>query len=177
MVRRLRRSLPPRAAENRPLEAFAFEAVLVPYAPRPDWPDGMDGPVVRTIAVRDDQTLEHLHEALRLAFGWAEPHLSAFWMSGRWWDHEAVRYEAPFELDPDDERARSARTPLGEIGLRKGKRLSYVFDFGDEWRLMLRVVDRWKAGDQTYPMLLEAEGVLPPQYPPLEDDDLLDPDP
>jgi hypothetical protein len=36
--------LPPRAAENRPLEAFAFEAVLVPYALRPDWPDWPDWP-------------------------------------------------------------------------------------------------------------------------------------
>jgi hypothetical protein len=57
------------------VEAFAVEALLVPYAPRPDWPDRMDGPVVRTIALREDQTLEHLHETLRLTFGWAEEHV------------------------------------------------------------------------------------------------------
>lgn len=52
------------------VEAFAFQAVLVPYAPFVDWPAE---PVVRTIAVREDQTLEQLHEALRIA-GWADAH-------------------------------------------------------------------------------------------------------
>jgi hypothetical protein len=48
------------------MEAFAFQAVLV--APFVNWPAE---PVLRTIAVREDQTLEQLHEALRIAFGWA----------------------------------------------------------------------------------------------------------
>lgn len=150
------------------MEALVFEAVLVPYAPRGDWPTET---VVRTIAVREDQTLEQLHEALRLAFGWAESHLYAFWLSGRWWDQDSVRYEAPFELDPDDERRRSGRAPLSELGLRKGTTLAYLFDFGDEWRLLLKVVDRWDAKDDTYPMLVEAEGTPPPQYPPSDEDD------
>jgi len=37
------------------MDALAFQAVLVPYAPSVDWPAK---PVVRTIAVREDQTLE-----------------------------------------------------------------------------------------------------------------------
>ncbi len=49
------------------MDALAFQAVLVPYAPSVDWPVE---PVVRTIAIREDQTLEQLHEALRIAFGW-----------------------------------------------------------------------------------------------------------
>jgi hypothetical protein len=46
--------------------------------------------------------------------------------------------------------------------VREGKALAYVFDFGDEWRLLLKIVDRWKAGDETYPMLVEAEGCRRP---------------
>lgn len=38
--------------------------------------------------MREDQTLEQLHEALRLAFGWADPRMYAFWLSGEWRDHE-----------------------------------------------------------------------------------------
>ncbi len=82
------------------------------------------GPVFRTVAVREDQTLEQLHEALRLAFGWADPHMYAFWMSGRWWDGESVRYQTPYELGSDDDRIRSGRTPPSELGLRKGKALA-----------------------------------------------------
>lgn len=153
------------------MEAFAFQAVLVPYSPLTPAPDG---PVVRTIAVRADQTLEQLHEALRLAFGWADPHLYSFWLSGKFWDGEETEYTAPFEVDEMGKEKKSARTPIAELGLRKGKTIAYLFDFGDEWRLLLRVVDRWAAGDESYPMLVEAEGSPPPQY--LDLDELDDED-
>lgn len=65
---------------------------------------------------------------------------------------------------------KSTRVPIGELGLRKGKAIAYLFDFGDEWRLLLKVVDRWPAGDEVYPMLVEAEGVPPPQYPDFDDE-------
>jgi len=153
-------------------EAFAFQAVLVTYSPLTGKPEG---PVVRTIAVRDDQTLEQLHEALRLAFGWADTHLYSFWLSGRFWDGEETEYTAPFEVDEMGKAKKSARVAIGELGLRKGKAIAYLFDFGDEWRLPLKVVDRWPAGDDSYPMLVEAEGTPPPQYPDF-DDELDEPD-
>ena len=114
------------------LRALAFRATIVadsPLLPR------SKGKVFRTVAIREDQTLEQLHEALRLAFGWADPHLYCFWRSGRFWDRESVRYSAPFEL-PEDEL--SARVEVRELGLRKGAELAYLFDYGDEWRLQLR---------------------------------------
>lgn len=64
-------------------EALAFQACLVRYSPGTGEPES---PVVRTIAIRADQTLEQLHEALRLAFGWADPHLYSFWLTGKFWD-------------------------------------------------------------------------------------------
>jgi hypothetical protein len=143
--------------------------VLVPYAPRDDWPEQ---PMMRAVAVREDETLEQLHEALRLAFGWADAHLYAFWMSGRWWDDEGVRYQTPFELDPGDESVHSGRIALSELARRKGKTIAYLFDFGDEWRLQLKVVDRWEAGEASYPMLVDAAGMQPPQYALLDDEDL-----
>jgi hypothetical protein len=148
-------------------EAFAFQAVLVPYSPLTGKPES---PVVRTIAVREDQTLEQLHEALRLAFGWADPHLYSFWLSGKFWD-DTDEYTAPFGLEEMGESKATADIAIGELRLRKGKSIAYVFDFGDEWRLPLKVVDRWEAGDESYPMLVEAEGSPPPQYPPLDEQD------
>ncbi len=156
------------------MDAFAFRAVLVPYAP---WLDPSLEPVVRTVAIRDDQTLEQLHEALRLAFGWADPHMYAFWVGARWWNSEAVRYQTPFELDPEEKNAQSGRVPISEIGARKGSTFAYLFDFADEWRLSLKIVDRWEADDGAYPRLVEANGTPPPQYPALgeqEDGDAAD---
>ena len=65
----------------------------------------------------------------------------------------------------------SARVAIGELGLRKGQTIAYLFDFGDEWRLPLKLVDRWDADDGSYPMLVEAEGTPPPQYPELDEDE------
>ncbi|MGH3104088.1 MAG: plasmid pRiA4b ORF-3 family protein [Gaiellaceae bacterium] len=142
------------------LRAYAFRAELA----------GHPG-VVRTVAIRDDQTLEQLHEALRLAFGWFDPHLYSFWIGGDFWDRVADEYTAPFELEERGERACSARVPIAELGPKKGARLAYVFDFGDEWRVRLKIVDTWEAEDEAYPMLVEAEGAAPPQYADAEDED------
>lgn len=145
------------------MRAFAFQAVLV---------GGSTEPVVRTIAVREDQTLEQLHEALRLAFGWADPHLYSFWIGSTFWNKDAREYTAPEGIGEHPTEASSARDArIGEIGLRKGRYVAYVFDFGDEWRLLLRVVDAWDAGDDSYPMLVDAEGTTPPQYEELDEDD------
>ena len=134
-------------------------------------PPASDEVVVRTIAIREDQTLEQLHEALRLAFGWADPHLYSIWPSGRFWDSEGVEYTAPGELEERGERARSSRTPISELGLKKGSSLAYLFDFGDEWQLFLEVTDTWPADDEScYPMLVEAEGTPPQQYASVEAD-------
>jgi hypothetical protein len=78
-------------------------------------------------------------------------------------------YTAPQELEMSE--GKSAQVPVGELGLRKGKRLAYVFDFGDEWQASLQVADSWAIEDEAYPMLVEAEGTPPPQYPSEDEED------
>lgn len=153
------------------MQVFAFQAVLVPYGPDVAWPTE---PVLRTIAVQEDQTLEQLHEALRLAFAWADPHMYAFWMSGRWWDAESVRYQTPDESGPDDDRVRSGRTALSELGLRKGKALAYLFDFGDEWRVLLKVVTVGRRARRRIRCSSSQRAMPPPQYAPLDEGDIAD---
>ncbi len=139
--------------------AFALRAELV------DHPG-----VARTIAVAQDQTLEQLHEALRMAFGWADAHLYSFWPSGEFWD-DGEEYTAPFEVEERGPNARSANVAIGELDLRKGKKIAYLFDYGDEWRVALEVVDSWEIEDGAYPMLVEAEGSPPQQYEAHEEDE------
>jgi len=134
--------------------------VLVPFSPLTGKPGS---PVIRTIAIREDQTLDQLHEALRIAFGWGDPHLYSFWISGKFWD-DTGEYTSPVDKDEALEPKDTADVPIGKLGLRKGRSIAYVFDFGDEWRVLLKVVDRWEAGDESYPMLGKAGGEPPPQY-------------
>jgi hypothetical protein len=55
---------------------------------------------------------------------------------------------------------------LDRLGLVAGQRLAYVFDFGDEWRVRLRVEDVVDHDGLASPRLLDAVGTAPPQYAP-----------
>lgn len=117
--------------------------------------------VWRTIDVRSDQTLEHLHYAIQDAFGWDDDHLYAFFLSGKAWDR-STEYIRPEGWEPG---TRSAVVRLDRLGLRPRKRFLYIFDFGDEWRVDIRVerTDITPDGGQ-YPRIVEEHGQAPPQY-------------
>ena len=138
-------------------EAYVFEAKLV----------GHRG-VSRTFALAGDQTLELLHVLLRGGFGWEEDHLYSFWLDGEFWGDPASEYTAPFE---PEEGAQTADVPLDELGLEPGRRIAYVFDFGDEWRVDLRIADIRPAGDEKLPQLVASRGDAPPQYPDYDEDE------
>jgi Plasmid pRiA4b ORF-3-like protein len=88
-----------------PRHSYVFRAKLAGYPG-----------VVRTVALAEEQTLEDLHELLRAEFGWDDPHLFSFWLSGRFWDGPETEYAAPFELEEGGARTRGAapQYPLDE---------------------------------------------------------------
>jgi hypothetical protein len=131
--------------------ASVFRAELV------DYPG-----VARTVALAEEQTLEDLAELLGEEFGWDDPHLYSFWLSGEFWDGPETEYAAPFELEEGG--AKSAQTPIAEVGLEKGQKIAYLFDYGDQWRVEIAVTEIRDAGDDSYPQVLERAGEAPPQY-------------
>jgi hypothetical protein len=133
--------------------------------------------VHRVIALRSDQTLVDVHNALQIAFGWDDDHLYSFWLSGKFWDRHGSEYTHPwhaaqpnllgsFAVGPV---AKSADTRLSQLKLIKGQRIAYLFDFGDEWRVTLTVRAIQADDSERYPRLLEARGEAPPQYPEYDD--------
>lgn len=122
-------------------QTYVFHAELVGF-----------GDVQRTIAVRDDLTLVDLHYALQSAFGWDDDHLYAFWLDGGFWTpHGGLA-------------GKDACIAVGELGLYRGQRIAYVFDFAREWRVMLTVRDIAPDAGRVSPRLLESLGTAPPQY-------------
>jgi Plasmid pRiA4b ORF-3-like protein len=118
--------------------------------------------VSRAIEVREDQTLADLHEGLRKAFGWLDDHLYSFWLDGRFWGGRSTEYTAPFEPDED---VATADVVISTLGLKSGAEIAYVFDFGDNWRVSLRLARRADNEGARYPRVVAAEGDAPPQYP------------
>jgi hypothetical protein len=121
--------------------------------------------VWRTIEVRENQTLHHLHVAIQQAFHWDDDHLYSFFLSGKPWDRQ-TEYASP-----EAEGARSARARLDSLGLHSGQRFLYLFDYGDELLHDVKVLSiNEHPGLGRYPRIVEEHGEAPPQYPALEDD-------
>jgi hypothetical protein len=130
--------------------------------------------VRRTIAMRDEHTLDDLHDSLQAAFGWDDEHPYAFWLGGKFWAPNDVEYVHPLVLQdgrftrsgPPSEtpRLKSAVRRLDHLRLSLGQRIAYVFDFGDEWRVRLTLREVTASDGGHYPRVLESVGDAPAQY-------------
>ena len=81
-------------------------------------------PIWRDLVVPSACSLDDLNEALQAAFAWKHDHLHKF----------STRQEsyAPAEVQLDD-TLDSCTAILGQVLPRKGAKLVYVYDFGDDW--------------------------------------------
>jgi hypothetical protein len=95
----------------------------------------------RAIEIREDQTLEDLHDAIRTAFGWADDHLYSFFLTGRAWDKltEVQRptsfgdFEPPSFFD-EFEPMYADLVAIADLGPEPKHRFLYLFDYGDDLR-------------------------------------------
>jgi hypothetical protein len=60
---------------------------------------------------------------------------------------------------------------LAGLGLLPGATIAYIFDFGDEWRVLLTVLTTAPADQERYPRILASRGDAPPQNEEEEDDE------
>lgn len=132
----------------------------------------------RTTAVRGDQSLADLSDALQAAFAWYDEHMYSFWLGGKFWAKDGSEYTHPLHAAESGPLAAFARGParksaaasLDRLGLEPGQRIAYVFDFGDEWRVRLTLSEIKADDGQAYPRLLDSAGAAPPQYPDFDED-------
>jgi hypothetical protein len=133
------------------------------YAP----PDGRQ--IWRELELSGDQTFGDLGEAIPLAFGFDDPHLWSFFLSGKPWDDATEYARSP---SPDDGRPARAADRLRICDTPASKELLFLFDYGDEWHIGVRLVRTGAAPERgvRYPQVVASRGQAPPQYPPVEDD-------
>ena len=118
------------------------------------------------LAVAPHEHLTALHHGIQQAFGWTDDHLYSFWLDGRFWGDDGTEFVRPGTPDGDNP---TADVPITELGLDIGARIAYVFDYGDEWRVMLTLRERLE-GEEPVRRVVERRGTAPSQYPPLEDE-------
>jgi hypothetical protein len=127
------------------VEVYVFDAKLEQWGPY------VRGPASRRLALRASETLAALHELIQEAFAWDDDHLYSFWLDGKFWGADETEYTLPFDLD--ERRASSSEVRMDTLGLERGQKIAYIFDFGDEWRLAFRQAAR----RQRFPERVDAE--------------------
>jgi hypothetical protein len=91
-------------------------------------------PVWRRLLVPAEMTLAKLHHVLQDAMGWTNSHLHCFEVDGRRIGMVGVEEDHP-ELE--DER----RVRLASVLPKKGAKLVYRYDYGDDWEHVVEVED------------------------------------
>ena len=136
--------------------------------------------VWRRIALRSNQTLDDLHEAIFRAFDRDDEHMYSFYFpkpgrKGRTAIYDAEEYTHPyaaanpFPLD-DKPVTNAKKAKLSALGLKPGRTFLYLFDFGDEWWHEIAVEQTDAAEEKgRYPRIIEKKGDSPPQYPDAEE--------
>lgn len=113
----------------------------------------------RKIKLSHKLTLEELHLYIQKAFDFDNDHLYSFFMDGKKYSknayHSSYRDEIPYANE----------AIIGELGLYKGQKILYLFDYGDSWEFIVQLVDiNENEKVLKEPQITEIKGESPPQY-------------
>lgn len=112
----------------------------------------------RRVDVPLGMSLKGLHDVIQAVFGWEDDHLFEFRIGGK-------AYGIPAPDEDFGEPALNAKSAKLEMLVRKGVReLDYIYDFGDNWRHVVRIEDVRRAEDGSmYPRYVAGARRGPPE--------------
>ena len=115
---------------------------------------GSRPPIWRRLEVPSAITLDALHEVLQAAFGWDNYHMWVF-------ESPSGRYGI---ADRELEISSAAAKRLDQVAPHRGDRLSYTYDFGDDWEhaILVETVNVPEPGI-AYPRCLTGRRACPPE--------------
>ena len=118
----------------------------------------------RLIEIDEESNFVELHNIIQSAINFDDDHLYEFFIANNCRSREKLRF--------DDENGGLWEYTIGEIfPLPKGKKLFYLFDYGDSWYFRIsktRKKPMAKEKGIKYPRVVETVGENPEQYPDYE---------
>jgi len=103
----------------------------------------------RRVLVPSDTTLAHLHAILQILFAWSDEHLHSFHIHGR----EYGSSGAP-----------TCGVRLRDLGLHRGERFRYMYDFGAYWECDIRLEAMLaRTSRHVYPVCTAGKRAAPPE--------------
>ena len=129
---------------------------------------------MRQVAVSGSKSLYHLAQVILGAFAFDCDHCFGFYGNidkhpGR---EQIEVYEAFVDADvePTSELAKSVeRTKITTVFNEVGKKMLFMFDYGQDWRFIVGLKEIQKEFSGKLPKVLCSVGVAPPQYPSQEE--------
>lgn len=119
----------------------------------------LDKATWRKIKLSHKHTLEDLHLKIQEAFDFDNDHLYSFFMDGKRYSQDA------YHSSWGDEEPFADEAIIGELGLYKGKKILYLFDYGDSWEFLVQLVAIDENEEELKePQITEQKGEAPPQY-------------
>jgi hypothetical protein len=130
--------------------------------------DDAEPPIWRRLDLRSDLTLDVLHQVLQVAFDWTDSHLHRFSIGGRPFRDEAQQFLCPYDVEDgeeaDDGWPAAAEVRLDETMQDVGDILYYIYDYGDNWELTLRLEEVRPAGTNTpTAAIIDGQRAAPPE--------------
>jgi hypothetical protein len=139
----------------------------VTYRVRVDLDDAQP-PIWRRLDLRSDLTLDVLHQVIQVAFDWTDSHLHRFSIGGRPFRDDCQQFLCPYDAEEgeeaDDGWPRASDVRLDEVVQDAGDILYYVYDYGDNWELTLRLEDVLPAdAESPTAAVVDGERAAPPE--------------
>jgi Plasmid pRiA4b ORF-3-like protein len=129
--------------------------------------------VYREIEIEGSSSLSALAEAITMAFDFEFDHAFGFYSDVKNpHSRKGERYELFADMEDGDSDAGSVeRTTVAQVFSVPGKKMLFVFDYGDDWRFLIEAkANRENAPKTRYPRLLASVGKAPEQYPDYDDE-------
>ena len=150
-----RPSRPSQRRQSRPAPAtFTVRVTLIDSQPA----------IWRRLELRSDALLIHVHQAIQSVFGWWDYHLHRFAIGDHPFGSNAERFDCPEEAEIESDgfplttEVRLDET-LGEVG----DRLHYIYDFGDNWNLVIELESITEALPDVVARCIAGERAAPPE--------------
>ena len=108
-----------------------------------------------------DHSLDELHQAILCAVSFENDHMYEFCIASSYYSRNAQR----ISCDDDKVTQETIETILSKA---KGKKLFYMFDYGDSWLFQINKSRKKcfnEKSDTFYPRVVLEVGVKPEQYP------------
>ena len=131
-----------------------------------DWYARVRGMPYRILAIPGECTLYELAGSVINAFDFDFDHAFGFYDNIKSWTDSVERYESSTGIIEELQDSRNAgRTKVNEVFGEPGKKLLFLYDYGDEWHFIVQLKEtRAPEKDTKYPQIVESVGKAPPQY-------------